>query len=393
MAQVKNHPLFTRFLVADSELILLFVDQKFDQVLTTGNHRIQNWSRALDWTVVTPSELVFKHDNAAALYDQYEALHEHVQEWRLHNNEVGLLYLNDELYSLVAPGSRLFLLKNAGKIRTATIMLDQSQTLTPELLADIKRRNLNRLIALTAGVGIERKQPVLEVSVSEQHTALVYRDGKFLEAVGPGVYGYWRLNHSMETRLFDLRTQTIEVSGQEILTRDRVSIRINLTANLRVTDAIQAAQQVDKLSDYLYKAMQLALREAVGTRELDELLEDKLYINQTIRELVASDFANAGVELIRVGVKDIILPGEIRAILNQVVEARKAAEANVIRRREETAATRSLHNTARMMENNPVLLRLKELESLEKVSEKIDRISVYGGLDELMKGTVQIGQS
>jgi len=228
--------------------------------------------------------------------------------------------------------------------------------------------------------------------VPEQHTALVYRDGKLLEAVGPGVYGYWRLNHSMETRLFDLRTQTIEVSGQEILTKDRVSIRINLTANLRVTDAIQAAQQVEKLSDYLYKAMQLALREAVGTRELDELLEDKLYINQTIRELVASDFANAGVELIRVGVKDIILPGEIRAILNQVVEARKAAEANVIRRREETAATRSLHNTARMMENNPVLLRLKELKSLEKVSEKIDRISVYGGLDELMKGTVQIGQ-
>merc|ERR1711879_1074465 len=109
------------------------------------------------------------------------------------------------------------------------------------------------------------------ISAGAAHRAGI-RDGKLLEAVGPGVYGYWRLNHSMETRLFDLRTQTIEVSGQEILTKDRVSIRINLTANLRVTDAIQAAQQVEKLSDYLYKAMQLALREAVGTRELDELL-------------------------------------------------------------------------------------------------------------------------
>ena len=80
----------------------------------------------------------------------------------------------------------------------------------------------------------------------------------------------------------------------------------------------------------------------------------------------------------------------MKAILNQVVEAQKAAEANVIKRREETAATRSLHNTAKVMENNPTLLRLKELEALEKVAEKIDNLNVYGGLDGLMNGIVKI---
>ena len=91
------------------------------------------------------------------------------------------------------------------------------------------------------------------------------------------------------------------------------------------------------------------------------------------------------------GVKDIILPGEMKLILNQVVQAQKEAEANVVKRREETQAMRSLHNTAKMMENNPILLRLKELESLERVTERIDNISVYGGLDGVLHDLVKLG--
>lgn len=83
-------------------------------------------------------------------------------------------------------------------------------------------------------------------------------------------------------------------------------------------------------------------------------------------------------------------PVVLNIALNQVVEAQKTAEANVIRRREETSATRSLHNTAKLMENNPTLLRLKELEALEKVSERVNQINVYGGLDGLMNGTVKL---
>ena len=88
------------------------------------------------------------------------------------------------------------------------------------------------------------------------------------------------------------------------------------------------------------------------------------------------------------GVKDVILPGEMKTILNQVVEAEKIAQANLINRREETAATRSLLNTARLMEENPTLLRLKELETLEKVTEKIDKLTVFGGLEGVLKDMV-----
>ncbi len=100
-----------------------------------------------------------------------------------------------------------------------------------------------------------------------------------------------------------------------------------------------------------------------------------------------------GIEVNGLGVRDIILPGEMKTLLAQVVEAEKAAQANVIRRREETSATRSLLNTAKVMEDNPTALRLKELETLERVAERIDRISVFGGLDQVLNGLVTLKQA
>jgi regulator of protease activity HflC (stomatin/prohibitin superfamily) len=109
-----------------------------------------------------------------------------------------------------------------------------------------------------------------------------------------------------------------------------------------------------------------------------------------IFEGVRAQAANYGLMVESVGVKDVILPGEMKDILNQVVQAEKAAQANLIKRREETAATRSLLNTAKLMEENPVLLRLKELESLEKITEKVDKLTVFGGLEGVLRDTVKI---
>ena len=140
----------------------------------------------------------------------------------------------------------------------------------------------------------------------------------------------------------------------------------------------------------MYRELQLSLREAVGTQTLDSVLEDKHSLNGKVIAAIAGKLENLGMEIVSIGVKDIILPGDMKLILNQVVEAQKESEANLIRRREETQAMRSLHNTAKMMENNPTLLRLKELEALERVTERIDSISVYGGLDAVLNDMVKI---
>jgi regulator of protease activity HflC (stomatin/prohibitin superfamily) len=151
-----------------------------------------------------------------------------------------------------------------------------------------------------------------------------------------------------------------------------------------------AISTTDNPKLYLYKELQFGLRAAVGTRTLDELLENKDAIDEMVSTHVKGKMAAIGIEVQSVGVKDIILPGEMKAILSKVVEAEKMAQANLIKRREETAATRSLLNTAKVMEDNPTALRLKELEMLEKVTEKIGNISVYGGLDGLLKELVKI---
>ena len=119
-------------------------------------------------------------------------------------------------------------------------------------------------------------------------------------------------------------------------------------------------------------------------------MENKAAIDQTVLAQVRERLQGTGIALESVGVKDIILPGEMKTILAQVVEAEKSAQANVIRRREETAATRSLLNTAKVMEGNPVALRMKELETLERVAERIDKISVIGGLDQVLNGLVTL---
>jgi regulator of protease activity HflC (stomatin/prohibitin superfamily) len=204
------------------------------------------------------------------------------------------------------------------------------------------------------------------------------------------LHGFWRCQQQVEVDLFDLRSQLLEISGQEILTKDKVALRLNLGAAWRYGDLLQALGRAPKPVEALYRELQFALRTAVGTRTLDELLEDKSGIDAQLAELAGKRLQGSGLVLESIGVKDIILPGEMKLLLAQVVEAEKAAQANVIRRREETAATRSLMNTAKLMEDNPTALRMKELETLERVAERIDKISVFGGLDGVLNNLIKI---
>ena len=228
---------------------------------------------------------------------------------------------------------------------------------------------------------------VSTVEVPDTAVGLLIVDGELRGVLKPGLSAYWKYQRSLRVELVDLRLQTLEVAGQEILTRDKVSLRLNLTALWQAVDAVKARATVSNLADYIYKELQLALRQAVGTRTLDELLADKGALDREVAAYATRLEAN-GLAVRSVGVKDVILPGEMKTILNQVVEAEKVAQANLIRRREETAATRSLLNTARLMEENPTLLRLKELETLEKVTEKVGSITVYDGLEGVLRNMV-----
>jgi regulator of protease activity HflC (stomatin/prohibitin superfamily) len=208
----------------------------------------------------------------------------------------------------------------------------------------------------------------MKTIVEAYEKGLKFRNGRFVELLEPGRYRVARILAKEEIRKVDLRLRTLVLQGQEMLTLDKVTLRVTLLATMKVADPAAALLKVDDYAAQLYGDVQLALRDAVGALELEALIGQKGRLGDAVTLAVREKALAYGVDLVAAGVRDLILPGEMKAILNQVMEARKKAEASLILRREEVAATRSLANTADMLAKNPALLRMKELEALEKIA-------------------------
>jgi regulator of protease activity HflC (stomatin/prohibitin superfamily) len=215
-------------------------------------------------------------------------------------------------------------------------------------------------------------------TVEAGHAALYFLDGRHQATLEPGTYAFWKGMGTVAVRPVELRESVLDVPGQEIMTADKVTLRINAVVTYKVTDPLRVAMVVEDPKHALYRDAQLALRAVIGTRELDELLGRKDEVANELEGLVRARAAEFGVQVLALGIRDVILPGEMKELLNKVTEARKAAEASLITRREETAAMRSQANTAKILESNPTLMRLRELEVLEKVAEKANLNVVLG---------------
>ena len=295
--------------------------------------------------------------------------------------EVAIVSLDGDPKHLVLPNTTRAFWKTLTVVSVE--MIDTAETLR------VEKRHLDKLDAARSGNSIV-------ATVVEAHEAgLLFVDGVLTERLSPGRHAFWAIGRQVRVAKLDLRPQPLEVTAQEILTKDRVGIRVTLTAFARIVDPEKSAMASGDVNATLYRLIQFAIREAVAARSLDEILAARDTIDREVRAYVAERAAALGAEVGEIGVKDIILPGDVRDLLNKVVEAERLAKANIIRRQEETAATRSLLNTAKLMENNPLLLRLKELEALEKLVEKVGRIDLHtggsaGGFDALLSNLYKL---
>lgn len=376
--------MFKRYLVKKNERALLKREGDFVRVLEPGLFQEFDPLNRLKVEVVHLDAPLA--DEALANYLRKEApdvVSRHFVQMDLRDDEAGLRYENDMLVEVMAPGARRLYWRGTIDHRVERVALSEGY----ELSQDLVRRMAQPTLRARA---VQGTNGVLLVQVPAYNAGVLKIDGKIDRLLQPGVYGFWRFGRDVSVEAVDLRVQAFDVAGQEILTRDKVTLRLNLAATWHFVDVLRAHAELQKPAEHLYRELQFALRAAVGTRTLDELLEDKQAIDATVIAQVQERLTGTGLEVRSVGVKDIVLPGEMKAILAQVVEAEKSAQANVIRRREETAATRSLLNTAKVMEENPTALRLKELETLERIAERIDKISVFGGLDQVLNGLVSI---
>ncbi|MCF7444363.1 slipin family protein [Escherichia coli] len=367
--------------VRKDQLALLSRNGDYYKVLHAGEH-------ILPW-LNTPEVLLITLDGSEVPDVLADYLRRFQPDWvekyclvaDLSETEAGVLYMDGILLEILPPSTRRLYWRVEDDLTLVRMNTQQVPVQTEVMNAVLQPRR--------KGV-VKGRDAILTVQVPAWHVGVLKIDGETQALLPPGLTAYWKINHLVEAEVVDTRLQVLEVSGQEILTKDKVNLRINLAANWRYSDVLLAFSQLTKPIDHLYRELQFALREAVGTRTLDELLEDKQVIDDVVSEQVKLRMKPFGMEIASLGVKDIVLPGDMKNILAQLVDAEKSAQANVIRRREETAATRSLLNTAKVMENNPVALRLKELETLERVAERIDNISVFGGLDQVLHGLVNI---
>jgi regulator of protease activity HflC (stomatin/prohibitin superfamily) len=373
--------LFTlRVTVKDGERALLARNGRFERVLGPGRHRLFDpvWGLAVELFPVVRAEFpadrfavlkAARPDLAAEMFEPVETM----------ANEIAIISLDGKPMHLMAPWQTRVFWKVATKVEVERIDVTTDPKVAPRHLAMIAR---------------ERNALVAEHVVENHEAGLLYVEGRLTERLAPGRHAFWTIGRKIEVKRLDLRPQAVEITAQEMLTKDRIALRVTLTAFRRITDPQRAVSAVPDVDAWLYRLVQFAIREAVASRTLDEVLSAKNALDAELRAYVRERIAETGIEVTDLGVKDVILPGEIRELVNKVVEAERTAKANLIRRQEETAATRSLLNTARLMEENPLLLRLKELESIERLVEKVGRIDLHAGegagLDALLTKLVRL---
>lgn len=348
-----------RIRINEGFLGLVFKNGDYQRFITAGKswigfkEKVKVYDLTTLFTAPIALEILLKDEQLAALMEVVE----------VGDNEIVIVYENKNFKTILKAGRFVYW---KGLIEREFVKAN---------LTDIEiTENIDN--ALFDRYDMSQFVRTFEVLASEKAVLLV--NDVFKTTLSAGIYRFWRNSTSVKILKADMRQLQLEISGQELLTKDKAAIRINFYTQYKVTDIEKALLENKDYEKQLYIAMQLVLRAYVGQYTLDELLERKENIATAVFEDVKTTAESLGLKVLNCGIRDVILTGEMKEIMNQVLVAQKRAQANIITRREETASTRSLLNTAKLMEENEMLFKLKEMEYVEKIAEKVGEITVNG---------------
>jgi regulator of protease activity HflC (stomatin/prohibitin superfamily) len=343
---------FHRHKIRSYEAGLLFRDKEFRGLLGAGAHwffdplgkvRVDVVSQRDPWLVSDKLDLIVK---SGALADRAVVLD-------LKDHERALVWIENR-FSHILPAGLFAYWTGQKQVRVEVVDIRQVRFQHEQFKMIVRSPFAAKLLDVCA--------------VQRDHVGVLFIDGRYVDTLSPGEYAFWKGPADAKVVEVDLRETMVDVSGQDIMTADKVTLRLNAVVTYKIVDAKKAVSQTDDVRQALYRDTQLVLRGVVGTRELDAFLTDKDAVAKEIEDNVRRRAGELGLNIASVGIRDVILPGEMKDLMNKVTEAKKAAEANLIFRREETAAIRSQANTAKLLADSPVLMRLRELEVLEKIA-------------------------
>ena len=357
-----------KIIITEKQRGLLFKNGKFIKMLEAGKYWLMG-GKLVD--LLSLDQQITSNRCTLETLLQNKELASHVAVCEVGDTELAIHYVNGKLAGVLKTGKYAYW-NDVDKHEFTVVDIS-----TPEVYESIPEHLFSKIPTLY----------YIRVEVGEYEKALIYFNRKLAKVLDAGVYYFWRTSVKVDVDIVDTRLTQMDITGQEMLTADKVSLRINFVCNYRVTDCIKVFTEINNYEEQLHVAAQLALREYVGKYKFDEILENKDGMSKFVFEKLKAKEKDLYIDIKDAAVKDIILPGEIRDIMNTVLIAEKRAQANVITRREEVASTRSLLNTAKLMDENKTLYKLKELEYVERICENVGNINIGSGSDVLTQLT------
>ena len=365
--------LINRVKIKSYEKGLLFADDEFKAVLDAGKHWYGGVFTKRRVDVLSMRDPWLNHE-ALDLLVNSGALENRARVIDLNDKQRGLVWIDGRFAKVLGPGQYA--------------LWDTLKSVRVEIIDIESVRFVHKQLDTILEAG-QSEQELTTVLVDDGSTGLLFVNGVFQELLPPGRHVFWRKVGRVNVVQVDKREQILDISGQEIMTRDKVTLRLNAICTFQIKDPVVAICSVEDYQQALYREAQLTLRAAVGSVDLDDLLADKDSMTDKVLQVVKKRAEELGLTMVGFGIRDIILPGEMKDLLNKVMESKKLAEAHLITRREETAAMRSQANTAKMLAANKTLMRLKELEVLEKIATS-SSLSVVCGDDTLSNKVLKL---
>lgn len=371
-----------KYLIEENQRALVYKNGIMHTILAPWKHYFSNMFseykvEIFDINLDEPTFRLLEKGNIFSLKDP-KMLNDFFYQFELKDSEVWIVFRNKNIHWVLRWGETYLYWKGFWEYTCDTIDIKED----PQI--DIKKYKKIKNVLRSWDNIIEH------YSVDSSEKAVLEVDGAIKYILDAWEYLFSKTYHEIQIKRYDIRLQNLDVSGQEILTKDKISIRMNISVNFMIDNIEIFHSKFTQGYDYIYQKAQFIIRELASAKKLDELLEWKNEVSKELAQLLTDALNESGLKIDFVWIKDIILPWDMRDIMNQVIEAEKKSQINVIKRRDETATTRSLLNTAKLLEDNPLLLRLKELETLENIIDKVWSVNVSNWVDGLLKDFVKI---